>query len=202
MCDHVYVGACPHTCKHQRRTPSAFCASLPSFSHDNFDSELGSRMTARSLRGPPVLLTHREGWTGTPPHPALSIGARIFTLDYEVLLHTELSLHPYIDNFMVYVRRHQDGSVGKVWQLETSPREPQMGWESRLLPTLFSPSSGFCSICVHTHTQINVVYKQYVYTNMSKISVLKTNPENWLSRCRYSPCESDGLTTAPGAHVR
>lgn len=36
---------------------------------------------------------------------------------------------------------------------------------------------------------------------MSKISILKKNPENWLSRRRYSPCESDSLTTAPGAHV-
>lgn len=63
VCEHVYVGACIHTCKRQRRMSSTFCGSLPSFSHDNFFfSELGSRMTARSLRGPPVSLTHsREG---------------------------------------------------------------------------------------------------------------------------------------------
>lgn len=133
------------------------------FSGQLLFSELGSRTTARCLSGPPVSQTHSsEGWAGTQPHPALSIGARNSSSNPHTRLWRALNplnylSSPYIDHFMVCVRRHQDGSVGKVWQLETSPREPQMGWENRLLQTVFSPSSGFYGICAYTHMQINVV---------------------------------------------
>lgn len=163
VCEHVYVGACTHTCKCQRRMSSALCGSLPSFSHDTFFSlnldpgwERDASVVPR-LADPQQWRLNRD--TSTPSSFYRSQEFKLKSSYSTIKGSSPLNYlsSPYIDHFMVYVRRHQDGLVGKVWQLETSPQEPQMGWENRLLQSVFSSSSGFHGICAYTHMQINVV---------------------------------------------